>query len=260
MKLLAIDTTGAYSSVALYDDGMIAQVINKDDYSHLQRLVPVIKLLLEEESTSFDALDAIVVSRGPGSFTGIRIGMATAKGLAQIWNKPIIEVPTLASFAYRDYEWLEQDENSKEDDDILFCPIFDAKREQIYGGAYKKENDEPIVEDGAYDLSEFLAKLKDALEKHKEFGCVCFFGDGISVYKEKLDAFDFPHIFAPEDDMYQTALGAARLGAKLFNEGKLTDCYNAKPEYLRAAEAERKLAEKIKADSNKFGTSGANKF
>ncbi|MDO5331468.1 MAG: tRNA (adenosine(37)-N6)-threonylcarbamoyltransferase complex dimerization subunit type 1 TsaB [Bacillota bacterium] len=258
MKLLAIDTTGAYSSIAIYDDGIVAQIINQEDYSHLQRLVPTIKQLMDEEEVRPEDLDAIAVSRGPGSFTGIRIGMATAKGLAQIWNKPIVEVPTLATFAYRDYDFGEIGEELKLDE-IAYCPVFDAKREQIYGGAYRYNSDEQIIPDSAYDLSEYLEKLLDALKK-SELKAVCFFGDGIKVYQEKLDAFAFEHFFAEDEDAYQTAFGVARLGLKLFEEGKTATCYTAQPEYLRAAEAERKLAEKIKADSLKLGTDKENKY
>jgi len=251
MKILSIDTTGAYSSVAIYDDGKITQVINRDDYSHLKKLAPCIKNLMEQESLCAKDLDAIAVSRGPGSFTGIRIGMATAKGLAQLWDKVIIEVPTLASFAFRDYEWLN-------DKDVILCPVFDAKRQQVYAGAYRIKEDTPVVEDGAYDLNEFLEKLKVAAEKDNR--AVVFFGDGIASYKEILDAFPVSHSFAEEDDAYQTAEGVSNLGAKLLKEEKYTSCFEAKPEYLRAAEAERKLAEKIKADSEKFGTNSANKY
>jgi len=252
MKLLAIDTTGAYSSIAIYDDGIIAQIVNEEDYSHLQKLVPTIEKLMEEEEVEPSSLDAIAVSEGPGSFTGIRIGMATAKALAQIWEKPILTVPTLATFAFRDYDF-------ETDEKILYCPVFDAKREQIYGGAYLKNSEKAFIEDGAYDLDEYLEKLLLAL-KSSDVDAVCFFGDGIKVYGEKLDAFSYEHFFASEEDLYQTALGCVKLAAKLFEEGKVTDCFNAKPQYLRAAEAERKLAEKIKADSEKLGTSGANKY
>jgi len=252
MKLLAIDTTGAYSSIAIYDDGIIAQIINSEDYSHLQKLIPTVQKIMEEEEITENDFDAIAVSMGPGSFTGIRIGMATAKALAQLWNKPIITVPTLATFAFRNYDF----EDGKK---YAYCPIFDAKRQQIYGGAYLKNSDSPIIPDGAYDLSDYLNKLSTAL-KNSDINELCFFGDGIKAYEKEIDEFGFPHFFAEDDDVFQTALGCANLGAKLFLEGKQTDCFNAQPEYLRAAEAERKLAEKIKADSEKLGTSGENKY
>jgi len=243
MKLLAIDTTGAYSSVALNIDGKIKQKINEDDFSHLQRLVPTVKAVLDESSISPSEIDAIAVSRGPGSFTGIRIGMATAKGLAQIWNKNIVEVPTLASFAFRSYDF--------DCENAALCPIFDAKRHQIYGGAYLLGNDNPLLPDGAYDLDEYLEKLRAVSDK---FSKVIFFGDGVKVYSQGLAECGLIYEFAPQEKCYQTAEGCAILGAKLYSEGKVKDCFTAAPEYLRAAEAERKLAEKIKADGEKFGT------
>lgn len=245
MKLLAIDTTGAHSSVAIYDNDIITQLLNGEEFSHLQKLVPSIDALLNETGTSPSELDGIAVSRGPGSFTGIRIGMATAKGLAQIWNKPIIEVPTLASFAYREYDWIKEPKNT------VLCPVFDAKRHQIYGGAYKPGSDKMLVPDGAYDLPEYLMLLSENIDAEKTFA---FLGDGIAVYEEGLKACGRPYLFAPEKDRYQTAFGAARLGAKLFAEGKLKDCFTAKPEYLRQAEAERRVSEKIAANAKKFGT------
>jgi len=249
MILLAIDTTGACSSVALNIDGKIVQKINASEFSHLQKLIPTVDALLKEEKISAQKLDAIAVSRGPGSFTGIRIGMASAKGLAQIWNKPIVEVPTLASFAFRNYDF----DISK---DAALCGVFDAKRHQIYGGAYHPFSDEPIIPDGAYDLDEYLDLLRSAKDK---FGKAFFFGDGIKAYEEGLKACGFDFAFAPEEKRMQTAEGVALLGAKLFEEGKTADCFTAQPEYLRAAEAERKLAEKIKADSVKFGTAESSK-
>ena len=100
MLILAIDTTGPLASCALSDGLQIEQIINDTEYSHLEEIVPMVKRLLAEQKVQPEELDAIAVSRGPGSFTGIRIGMATAKGLAQIWDKPIVCVPTLDSFAY----------------------------------------------------------------------------------------------------------------------------------------------------------------
>ena len=244
MTLLAIDTTGACSSVALSIDGRIVQKINESEFSHLQKLIPTVEMLLKQESLDPSSLDAIAVSRGPGSFTGIRIGMATAKGLAQIWDKPIIEVPTLASFAFRSYDF-------ELDTKCAVCGVFDAKRHQIYGGAYHLFSDKPIIPDGAYDLDEYLGLLSAAKDS---FSKAVFFGDGVKVYEEGLKACGFDFEFTSENQMMQTAEGVARLGAKLFKEGKIADCFTAQPEYLRAAEAERKLAEKIKTDSVKYGT------
>ena len=129
MLILAIETTGPYASVALTDGTDYRMLTNDSDYSHLQETVPMVKKLMEQENAKPEELSAVSVSRGPGSFTGVRIGMATAKGLAQVWDKPIVEVPTLESFAYADMPYT----NS-----VLICPVFDARRSQVYAAAFRR--------------------------------------------------------------------------------------------------------------------------
>lgn len=238
MLILAIETTGSISSVALNNGECITEIKNTDSYSHLQQLVPMVKQLMDEEGADPQNLDAVAVSMGPGSFTGIRIGMATAKGLAQIWNKPIVEVPTLADFAFRDYDWEEEGKS------LLFCPVLDAKMHQVYAAAYAKNCKEPVVPGGAYGIDEYLQMLDGAFAG---YDAAVFFGDGVKVYKEALENCGLDCAFAPEEDSCQTAFGIARLGAELFAEGKTKSCFDAQPEYYRLPEAERKLKEKQSA-------------
>lgn len=234
MILLSIETTGPISSVALYRDGIVTEIRNEDQYSHLKQLMPMVNYLLKEEKTDPIQIDAIAVSQGPGSFTGIRIGMVSAKGLAQVWNKPIVEVPTLASFAFRDYSW----EDGKR---LLYCPVLDAKMHQVYAAAYEKNNRAPIVRGGAYDMRDFLDALRGAAE---DYDAVVFFGDGSRVYKELIEECGFCYAFAPKEDDCQTALGTAMLGAELYKEGLFKSCFDAQPEYFRLPEAERKFKTK----------------
>ena len=210
MKILAIETTGHFASVALNG----RQVMNDTDYSHLEEIVPMCQEILACEKLSGKDLDAIAVSRGPGSFTGIRIGVATAKGLAQIWNKPIVSVPTLDSFAYR-----------LGASDVI-VPVFDARRFQVYAAAFK--NQETLIPAGAYDIEEFKAKLSELINNENE---VHYFGDGA-------------HLIDKESEGAQEATQVLTLAEKMFTEGKLDTCYSAAPEYMRLAEAERKLKEK----------------
>jgi len=235
MIILSIETTGPVSSVALNRDGIITEIKNEDSYSHLKQLMPMVTELLKEEGIEGSELDAIAVSQGPGSFTGIRIGMVSAKGLAQVWDKPIIEVPTLATFAFRDYDW--EEEGKK----YLYCPVIDAKMHQVYAAAYEKGNREAVVPGSSYYINEYLGLLEDAA---LGYDAVVFFGDGYEVYKDALDSFDMVHALAPEEDLCQTALGSAVLGAELFKEGKLKSCFDAQPEYYRLPEAERKFKTK----------------
>ena len=235
MLYLAIDTTGPLGTCALWDGSCMRQLVNESEYSHLEEMVPMVKKLLEENAVSPEDLTAIAVSRGPGSFTGIRIGMATVKGLAQIWDKPVIEVPTLAAFAFGDYPWLEDPENA------VLCPVFDARRSQVYAGAYRPGDRCPLIPDAAYAVTELAEKLNALPESCR----VVFFGDGIKVYEEELKTLVPGCTFAPEDSRYQLASSCAKLGARLMEAGEgVKDCYTCQPEYLRLAEAERKLKEK----------------
>lgn len=210
MKILSIETTGHFASVALNS----RQIMNDTDYSHLEEIAPMCLEILNAEKISGSDLDAIAVSKGPGSFTGIRIGIATAKGLSQIWDKAVIAVPTLESFAYR------------EGVNGVVVPVFDARRSQVYAGIFKDK--EVLLNAGAYDIEEFKSKLTEITENETE---VHFFGDGC-------------HLIEKESEGVQEAKQVLALAEKMFAEGKLETCYSVSPEYLRMAEAERKLQEK----------------
>ena len=231
MLILAIETTGPLASCALSDGIHTEQIINHTEYSHLEEIVPMVKTLLKEQSVKPEELDAIAVSRGPGSFTGIRIGVATAKGLAQVWNKPIITVPTLESFAY-----------GKEQGDVVIAPLFDARRSQVYAGAYTTavNKAKTLVPGAAYGIDEFLEKLAKAAKKKT----VVFYGDGCEPYREALENYPGAHRFAEEECRFQLAENVVQLAQLMFEKGELTDCFGAEPEYMRLAEAERKLKEK----------------
>ena len=237
MLILAVETTGPLCSVALWDGKKMIQSVNQTQYSHLEEVVPMIKVIMSENGVTAADLDAIAVSRGPGSFTGVRIGMATVKGLAQVWDKPVIEVPTLASFAYGEYDWMKSEKT-------LICPMFDARRSQVYSGVYVPGCKNPVVADAAYGIDELMEKIRAAKDK---YDYIVFFGDGIKVYKDHLPECAIPYEIAHDEDLYQMAASVARLGEELYKEGKLKDCYTCQPEYLRLAEAERKLKEKANA-------------
>ena len=233
--ILMIETTGPLASVALTGCGgagdpaqNILQLVNETHYSHLEEIAPMVQDILAQAQKEPEDLDAIAVSRGPGSFTGIRIGMATAKAFAQVWQKPILCVPTLATFAYVDLA----------DAQTLICPLFDARRSQVYAGVYAPGDRQPLLSDGAYDLPDYLEKLAPLLEGGKT---ALFFGDGSDVFREALEASGLSHAFAPQTAKYQLASCGAKLALQLFAEGQLTDVYSAEPEYLRQAEAERRL-------------------
>ncbi|WP_324825298.1 tRNA (adenosine(37)-N6)-threonylcarbamoyltransferase complex dimerization subunit type 1 TsaB [Sinanaerobacter sp. ZZT-01] len=246
MNLLAIETTGANASVAIINENRKIWEEHCDEtLNHLRLLVPMIERLLAKCGLDLKEIGGIAVSEGPGSFTGIRIGMSTAKALAQTLNLNIVCVPTLKAFAY-----------STVDEKRVLCPIFDARRSQIYTGAYLWEEQggcTQLVPDGAYALEEFLERIKTAMRK-TEKNEILFFGDGISVYKDKIEewvrmqntasATSRLHVsFAPEELRYQRASSVAALGYKLWEQGKAQNLFQVKPVYLRQAEAQRKLDE-----------------
>jgi tRNA threonylcarbamoyladenosine biosynthesis protein TsaB len=192
-----------------------------------------------------DDVTHIAVSEGPGSFTGIRIGMATAKALAQALSLPTISVPTLESFAFHLPEF-----------DGLVCPILDARREQVYSGVYYRSQGNLLVAvaDGAYEIEELLQRIDQFDPDHQR--ALLFFGDGIPVYKNAVDAWkirtenisfngDFSLSYAKEEDRYQKAKSVARSAYRLLQEGKVGEFDQLKPVYLRKAEAERRLIEKL---------------
>ena len=141
MFILGIETTGPHCSAALIDEkGNITIEKSMDRLNHLQVLTPLIDRLLKEAKITKDDICGVAASRGPGSFTGIRIGVSTARALAQVWNKPCIPVPTLFAFGYSRKDQLVAD------DKLAVCPIFDARRNQIYGAAMVADEAKVLVD------------------------------------------------------------------------------------------------------------------
>lgn len=232
MYILAIETTGAFASVALMkDDKIIGHVSGNDRFSHLQNLMPQVETVIKENKLSIGDIDLIAVSNGPGSFTGIRIGVSTARALSQILDIPCVAVPSLDALALRGFEYAKGD--------ILICPMLDARRSQVYAGGYFIKDGYPVeeIKAGPYMLDEFL-------EKAAEYSRILVLGDAIDKYAEKMAEIRPEGTeTAPEDIRYQDASCVAALGAKLFAENGGLSYNEVQPEYMRIAEAERKLKE-----------------
>lgn len=244
MYILAIETTGAFASVALAKaEGtrcdILSHVHGHDRFSHLQNLTPQINEVLTEAALSIDDIGAIAVSHGPGSFTGIRIGVSTARALAQAKGITCIPVSSLQALAKRT-----EGTDFGYKNGYLVCPIFDARRSQVYGAGYFFDE---AIDAGPYTIEEFMDEI--AMAGHRK---VIFMGDGIDAYRERIEEiamgpghnreFDGVDIaFAPEKFRYQDADTVASLGAILLDEGRGCSFEELKPEYMRLAEAERKL-------------------
>jgi len=248
MYILAFETTGAHASVALIDrKGNVFEQSSENVLNHLTSLIPITENLMKKNGINLNDISCVAASAGPGSFTGIRIGVSSARAIAQAAKIPCISVPTLKSFLY----------NIKGFTGIV-CPILDARRCQVYGGAFTLEEStreiKERVESGAYDLTEYLQLLSIEINKLKsssdlnQAARIMFFGDGIEIYKEEIESWhnkslneDIRIEFADKSNRFQKASSVAKLALKLYNEGKQVSYDNLMPIYMRKAEAERKL-------------------
>ena len=247
MYILGVETTGAFASVALLGDEGIDVIHGNDRFSHLQNLTPQIKEILERNDLDISDIDGIAVSHGPGSFTGIRIGVSTARGISQVTGIPCIAVSSLEALALR------------APGSALICPILDARRKQVYGAAYRNtgtdEKGTACLEESVAPASYLMTEFLDEIEKTEEFESIFFLGDGIDTCRDIIDEWTegrageafgkkITVAFAEKESRYQDASTVAMRGLQLFGEGRSTDYMELEPEYLRMAEAEKKLQER----------------
>lgn len=232
MKILGIDSSGLVASAAIVAEGMlVSEFTVNNKQTHSQTLLPMIEQVVEMADIPLDALDAIAVAAGPGSFTGLRIGASTAKGMALALKKPIVSVPTLEGLAYRVGVT-----------EAVVCPMMDARRNQVYTGMYHIKNGqlECILEQCAVAIEGIVEKLNAHGEK------VVLLGDGIPVQydylKEKLAV---PYEIAPVHMNRQSAAAVAALGEIYFAAGRAEEAGQHRPIYLRKSQAEREREQRL---------------
>lgn len=235
MKILALDSSGLVASVALLEDEvLLAEYTVNYKKTHSQTLLPMLDTIAQMIELDLNSLDAIAVAAGPGSFTGLRIGSATAKGLGLALDKPLVAVPTVEALAYNLYGTTG-----------LICPMMDARRNQVYTGIYRYENGEMSVvcDQEAVKVDELAADL-NARGEH-----VTFLGDGVPVYKERLsELLTVKFDFAPAHLSRQRAGAVGALGMKYYAQGRIQSAREHQPEYLRLSQAERERAERKAAE------------
>lgn len=236
MKILGIDSSGVVASAAVVDEkNVIAEFTVNNKQTHSQTLLPMIDKVVEMSETDLSEIDAIAIASGPGSFTGLRIGSATAKGLGLALKKPVVSVPTLDGLAYRMITF-----------DGIICPVMDARRNQVYTAAYTTEDGvlKKIIEHKAVDINEIIEELY-ALGKK-----VIFMGDGVDVHRETIEKeYKGEFCFAPSFVSKQSAAAVASLGIVYFKEGKYETAAEHTPFYLRKSQAEREREEREKKNS-----------
>ena len=225
MKILALDSSGIVASVAVVeDDTLLAEYTVNYKKTHSQTLLPMLDEIVKMTELELESVDAIAVAAGPGSFTGLRIGSATAKGLGLALKKPLVAVPTVDALA-------------------LICPIMDARRKQVYTGIYRFEEHQLMTlrEQWAAPIEELLEELNQRGEM------VTFLGDGVPVFRELIaEKLQVPYSFAPAHVNKQRAAAVAALGSIYYKEGRTETAMEHIPEYLRVSQAERERAEREK--------------
>ena len=230
MKILGIESAALVASVAILDEDItIAEYTTNFKKTHSETLLPMLDEIIKMTGIDCSELSAIAVSGGPGSFTGLRIGAACAKGLGLALDLPLIHVPTLDAMALNIYS-----------SDAIIVPIMDARRNQVYTGIYKNDcNLEIIKESMAVAIDELFEILRD-LDNKKEIKKIIFLGDGVPVFREYIDKnLEIAHDFASANLNRQRASNIAMLGLKMFKEGKSLLSDDMRPEYLRKSQAER---------------------
>ena len=265
MKILALDSSGLVVSAALTeDDNLIAEYTIQYMKTHSQTLLPMLEEIRRMVDLDMDTVDAIAVAAGPGSFTGLRIGSATAKGLAFAMEKLIIPVPTLEGLAYQMYGT-----------DALVCPIMDARRNQVYTGLYEfrhrscvraadaadvmtevssPDNEEMGMSEsvkGRYDMhvvkEQCAVSFDEIAQEINRIGRkVIFVGDGIPVFRDRMEeVLQVPYLLAPAHRNRQSAACIAALGSIYYAQGRAVSGAEHVPEYLRLSQAERERAERF---------------
>lgn len=233
MRILGIESSSMVASTAIVEDGITMAEYTADfKRTHSQTLLPMIDAMISLLGIELSSLDAIAVSGGPGSFTGLRIGSATAKGLGLALKKPLIHVPTLDATAYNLFGA-----------SGLICPIMDARRNQVYTGIYRFETEfQTVMSQDAMDMGLLIERLNSMGER------VIFLGDGVPVYEAMIrERMSVPFVFAPANCNRQRASSVAALGALYYAEGKTETAAEHEPDYLRKSQAEREREEREKA-------------
>ncbi len=233
-KILALDSSGLVASVAVVcGDTLVGEYTVNYKKTHSQTLLPMLEALKNMVELDLSSVDAIALAAGPGSFTGLRIGSATAKGLGLALKKPLIEIPTVDGLAYNLYGT-----------DKLVCPLMDARRGQVYTGVY-----EFVREGEAYTLRAVVPQcavdITDIVERLNGLGReVIFLGDGVPVFREQIaELAKVPYSFAPAHCNRQRAASVAALAQQYYREGKVVSAAEHQPEYLRMSQAERERME-----------------
>ncbi|NFO30011.1 tRNA (adenosine(37)-N6)-threonylcarbamoyltransferase complex dimerization subunit type 1 TsaB [Clostridium botulinum] len=234
MILLSIDSSSKVATAALFeDDTLLGEVTLNNKKEHSTILMTLVESLLDSCNLDIDSVDGFVVSKGPGSFTGLRIGMATIKGLSFGSNKPYVSISSLDALAYSIAPF-----------NGIICPVIDALRNNVYTALYKSCNGklEKIMDYSALDINELVDMLNEKEEN------VMFIGDGLNNTKEYILNNCNNCFFPPNHLNLVRASSLGELGMIKLKNGEYDDS-NSAPFYLKKPQAEREYEKRMKLKS-----------
>ena len=235
MRILSLDTSATVASVAITNDSVpLAQYTLNAKNTHSETILPMIENMLDALCLKTSDIDLFALSAGPGSFTGVRIGAATVKGLAFASNKPCVEVSTLEALA--------QNLVFKEG---LICPVMNARRSQVYTALFRSNGKklERLMPDSALSIEE----LDGILSQYSK--PIALVGDGYDICEQGFSKTAL--IFVPEFMRLQSALSVAAIALQNYNSGNVCTDSALSVNYLRPSQAERERAEREEANKNK---------
>lgn len=225
MKILALETSAVAASAAVCEDeALVAQSFQRTGLTHSATLMPMVESMLKTAGFTLSEIDLIAVAAGPGSFTGLRIGVSAAKGLAWPEDKPCVGVSTLEAMAWQLIGM-----------EGIVCAAMDARRQQVYNALFELKDGKPVrlSPDRAISLEELQAEFAD-VEKTQ-----IMVGDGAQLCYNAFQECGYPVRMAPPHLQYQTAWGVARCALEQARTGQLTDAAGLIPNYHRLSQAER---------------------
>lgn len=231
MKILAVDTSATAASVAIAEGNKLIGEFSIDTaLTHSRTLMPMLEQLLKNTGSTIDDIEALAVNAGPGSFTGVRIGVAAVKGLAFSKNLPCVSVSTLHSMAYNMLGC-----------DCIVCAVMDARCSQVYNALFKVEGERVtrLIEDRALSLSDLKQELKSIKEK------IILVGDGAVLCSNYLGKELDNVVLAPFNKRVQTASSVAYAAFEKLKQGEKLTAQQLMPVYLRLPQAQRELNKKM---------------
>ncbi|MDP4092474.1 MAG: tRNA (adenosine(37)-N6)-threonylcarbamoyltransferase complex dimerization subunit type 1 TsaB [Bacillota bacterium] len=231
MKILAVETSSTVAAAAIMDNNrLLGEYILNHKKTHSQKLMPMLESLMNDLELSPKDIDVYAASSGPGSFTGLRIGVTTVKSIAYAADKPVVSIPTLDALAFNIPLM-----------DSLICPIMDARNNQVYTALYKceKNSQVKITEYMGIPVQELMDIIKSKGQK------TVFLGDAAPIHEEYIKQ-ELKEMcqFAPGNLMLQKASSVAYLAYVKASGGQLENCFDMIPFYLRKSQAEREYEKK----------------